>query len=65
MTRSLTGLPSLHLEHSKSLRAADPAEKARMARKTVRDKMRKEPAQSLLLLGEAKLDPAIAVRVVI
>ena len=52
-------LPSLHLGHRKSLRAAavySPAEKMRMARRTARDAKRKEQeaAQSLLLLGAAK-----------
>ena len=52
-------LPSLHLGHRKSLRAAaiySPAEKMRMARRKARDARRKEQeaAQSLLLLGAAK-----------
>ena len=48
-------LPTLHLGHRKSLRAAGPAEMMRMARKTARDVRRKEQetAQSLLLLGAA------------
>ena len=48
-------LPSLHLGHKKSLRAAGPVEKMRMARKIARDTKRKEQevAQSLLLLGAA------------
>ena len=48
-------LPSLHLGHKKSLRAAGPAEKMRMARRTARDTRRREQetAQSLLLFGAA------------
>ncbi len=51
-------LPSLHLGHKKSVRAAanNSAEKERIARRAARDTRRKEQevAQSLLLLGEAE-----------
>ena len=54
-------LPSLYLGHKKSLRAAGPVEKMRMARKIARDTKKKEQevAQSLCCLVQLqKLDPA-------